>query len=62
MLQGRIYVTNCAGVTTVIKPGREYVELAMNELFGETYASLAVYKSSFLLRTSPFLFRLSNIP
>ena len=57
---GGIYLTNTGGVTTVIKPGREFVALATNELFGETYASLTVYKESFLLRTNPVLYRLSN--
>jgi outer membrane protein assembly factor BamB len=57
---GRLYLTSSGGVTTVIKPGREYVELAINELFGETYASLAVFEDSFLLRTNPFLFRLGD--
>ncbi|MEM1070118.1 MAG: PQQ-binding-like beta-propeller repeat protein, partial [Planctomycetota bacterium] len=57
---GRIYITSSGGVTTVIQPGREYKELAKNELFGETYASLAVYKDNFLLRTNPYLFRLSK--
>ncbi len=56
----RIYVTSCGGVTTVIQPGHTFVELATNELFGETSASLAVYQQSFLLRTSPFLFRLNR--
>ena len=58
--EGRIYLTSSGGVTTVIKPGREFVELAKNELFGETYASLSVYKNSFLLRTNPILYRLSE--
>lgn len=58
--EGRIYITSSGGVTTVIKPGREYVEIATNELFGETYASLSVYRDSFLLRTNPMLFRLSE--
>ncbi len=53
---GRIYFCNSAGVTTVIQPGPTYQELATNELFGETYASLAVYKDHILLRTNPFLF------
>ena len=53
---GRIYLTNSFGVTTVIQPGKEYVELAVNELFGETYASLGIYRNRLLIRTSPFLF------
>ncbi len=57
---GRIYFTSCSGITTVIKPDDEYIELASNELFGQSYASLAVYKQSFLLRTHPYLFRLAR--
>lgn len=56
----RLYFTSSGGVTTVIKPGREFVELATNELFGETFASLSVYSSSFLLRTNPILYRLGE--
>ena len=59
---GHIYFTNNSGVTTVIAPGREYVEVQKNELFGESFASLAIYRDSFLLRTNPFLFRLGNQP
>jgi len=58
--EGRVYLTSSGGVTTVIKQGREFVGLATNELFGETYASLSVYKNSFLLRTNPILYRLSG--
>ncbi len=56
----RIYITGSGGITTVIKPGREFIELAANELFGETYASLSVYKNSFLLRTNPILYRIGS--
>lgn len=58
----RIYFTNSAGVTTVIRPGHVFQELASNELFGETYASLVVYKDKFLLRTNPYLFCLEATP
>ncbi len=58
-VDGRIYFVNSAGVTTVIQPGHEYVELAHNELFGETYASPVVWNNRFLIRTSPYLFCLS---
>lgn len=60
--EGRIYFTNNSGVTTVIAPGHEYIELEKNELFGESFASLAIYHDSFLLRTNPFLFRLGKRP
>lgn len=57
---GKIYLTSSGGVTTVIQAGREYKELSTNELFGETFASLAVYQNSFLLRTNPYLFRITS--
>ncbi len=57
---GKLFFTNHSGVTIVLQPGKEYMELAKNELFGESYSSLAVYKQSFLLRTHPYLFRLKS--
>jgi hypothetical protein len=30
--------------------------LAVNELLSETYATFAVYRSNFLIRTNPFLY------
>ncbi len=56
----RIYMTTSGGVTTVFKPGREFVELATNEIFGETYASFGVYQESLLLRSHPFLYRIGE--
>jgi len=58
---GHIYFTSSDGVTTVIRPGRVYDELGKNELFGETYASLAVYRNHFLLRTNPVLYCLETV-
>ena len=58
---GHIYFTSKEGVTTVIRPGREYDEIGKNELFGETYASLAVYQNHFLLRTNPILYCLETV-
>lgn len=58
---GHIYFTSKEGVTTVIRPGREYDEISKNELFGETYASLAVYQNHFLLRTNPILYCLETV-
>lgn len=60
--EGKIYFCNSAGVTTVIQPGHQYVELASNELFGETYASPVIYKNQILLRTNPYLFCLESTP
>jgi outer membrane protein assembly factor BamB len=59
---GRIYFTSQEGITTVIRPGLVYSEIAKNELFGETLASLAVYQGMFLLRTDPNLYCLKRVP
>ncbi len=60
---GRIYFINSAGVTTVIQPGHRYIELARNELFGQTYASPVVWNNHLLMRTSPYLFCLrASVP
>jgi len=53
---GKLYFTSQEGVTTVLKPGREYHELAKNQLFGQTLASLAVCGESLLIRADRTLF------
>jgi outer membrane protein assembly factor BamB len=53
---GHLYFTSMEGETTVIRPGRTYDFVAKNQLFGESYASLAVYRNQFLLRTGLGLF------
>lgn len=53
---GRVYFTSKEGVTTVIGANKTFNEIAVNELFGETMASLAVYRDAFLVRTDPTLY------
>jgi outer membrane protein assembly factor BamB len=53
---GKLYFTSREGVTTLIRPGREYQEIAKNQVFGQTLASLAVYGEALLLRTDRTLF------
>lgn len=48
---GRIYISSEDGVTIVLEPGREYVELAKNELEGVFKASIAVAGRTFILRS-----------
>lgn len=55
---GRIYLSNTKGTTTVIAPGREYRELAENELDGELWASPAVTGNALVLRTKTHLYRI----
>jgi len=52
----KIYVTNKTGLTTVFKPGSVYTEIAKNQLFGETMATIAIAGESLLLRTDPILY------
>ncbi|MEQ1827222.1 MAG: PQQ-binding-like beta-propeller repeat protein [Pirellula sp.] len=51
-----IYFVSKEGITTVLRPGPAYVEIARNELFGQTLASMAVYDGKFLIRTDPTLY------
>jgi hypothetical protein len=56
----RIYLSNKKGTTTIIAPGREYKELATNQLDGEIWASPAVAGDSLLLRTKTHLYRIAQ--
>jgi outer membrane protein assembly factor BamB len=51
-----LYFTSEGGQTTVIEAGRTYREVARNQLFGQTRASLAVCGDSLLVRTSRVLY------
>jgi outer membrane protein assembly factor BamB len=57
---GRIYISNKEGKTTVIKPGREFRRLAVNELDGFLGASPAVAGKSLLLRSDTHLYRIEG--
>ena len=57
---GRIYFSNREGDTTVIQPGKEYKELAVNKLEGQHMASPAVLDDTLLLRTSTHLYRITS--
>lgn len=57
---GRIYVCNKEGETTVIEPGRTFRALAENEIDGEMSASPVVAGNSLLLRTETHLYRIGN--
>ncbi len=56
----RIYVGNKQGKTTVIKPGRTFEVLAVNELDDGLWASPAVADQSLLLRTTTHLYRIQQ--
>ena len=58
--EGRIYLSSMKGVTTVIKPGRSFQKLAVNQLDGEFWASPAMAGEALILRTKTHLYRLQN--
>ncbi len=57
---GRLYFSNREGETTVIRPGKQYEELASNKLDGQHMASPAVFENSLLLRTNTHLYRIGQ--
>ena len=58
----KIYFNSHEGKTTVVKPGSEYTELAVNTLDGQLMASPAVIGESLLLRTNSHLYRIGTKP
>ena len=57
---GRIYFLDEVGLTTVIAPGREFKELAKNQLEGRTLASPAFVDGVIFLRTDTHLYRIEE--
>lgn len=57
---GRIYILNEEGMTTVIAPGKEFRKLATNRLDAETLASMAVSVGSIFVRSHSHLYRIST--
>jgi len=57
---GRIYMSNKEGKTTIIKPGSPFEVLAVNELDGFLGASPAVAGTSLLMRTKTHLYRIQQ--
>ena len=62
LADGRIYLLDEDGKTTVVKPGRTFQRLATNVLDGSTLASMAVASGSFFIRTGTHLYRISASP
>jgi outer membrane protein assembly factor BamB len=58
--EGRIYFENEAGVTTVIKAGKEYEAVATNDLGERMLASPAIIDGAIFLRTENNLWRIQN--
>lgn len=57
---GRPYFFSVQGKTTVLAAGRDYKELAMNELDSGFMASPAVSGNALILRTKTHLYRIET--
>jgi outer membrane protein assembly factor BamB len=56
---GKVYVTNEEGVTTVVKAGPRFEVMAENKLDGYTLSSIAVSDGKLFLRTESYLYSLA---
>jgi len=57
---GRIFLSNHDGLTTVLQPGDSYQVLAENQLDGQLMASPVVVDNDLLLRTGTHLYRIGE--
>jgi outer membrane protein assembly factor BamB len=57
---GRVYVLDEEGQTTVVRPGPAFEKLATNVLQGATLASMAVADGAFFIRTDSHLYRIAS--
>ena len=60
LADGRIYLLDEDGTTTVVKPGHKFEKLATNRVDGRTLASLAVADGAIFLRTDSHLYRIER--
>jgi outer membrane protein assembly factor BamB len=56
---GRIYFLSEEGLATVLAPGKEFRQLARNQLEGSTYASIAPSLGSLFIRSDTHLYRIA---
>lgn len=56
---GRIYFLSEEGIATVLAPGKEFRQLAKNQLDGSTYASIAPSLGSLFIRSDTHLYRIA---
>lgn len=59
---GKIYLHNREGLTTVVKPGKTFAVLEKNQLSGKIFASLAAVDHALFLRTDAALYRIETKP
>lgn len=57
---GRIYFFGEAGTTTVVRPGKQFEQLAENHLDGRVLASPALVDQAIILRTATHLYKIRS--
>jgi outer membrane protein assembly factor BamB len=57
---GKIFFPSTTGNVLVIREGKQFYQLAENQLDGEIWASPAIYDNSLLIRTSKFLYKIGE--
>jgi outer membrane protein assembly factor BamB len=57
---GKLYFSNREGRTTVVQPGREYQEVAANDLDGQLMASPVALDGALFLRTQSHVYRIAE--
>jgi hypothetical protein len=60
LADGKIYVTNEEGLTTVVKAGPQFEVLAENDLNDYTLSSPAISDGHILIRTEKFLYSIGR--
>jgi hypothetical protein len=60
LADGKIYLLDEEGKTTVIAPGKKYEVLATNTLEGRTLATPAMVDQAVFLRTDSHLYRIEK--
>jgi outer membrane protein assembly factor BamB len=60
VVEGRIYFFSENGSATVIQPGKEYKQLAVNHLDGTIMSTPAISGKAFFVRTTTDLYRIEN--
>jgi outer membrane protein assembly factor BamB len=61
LADGRVYFLNETGETTIVQSANQYVEVARNQVEGETLASLAFGDGAIFLRSDTALYRIENL-
>ena len=60
LADGRIYISNEEGLTTVLQAGPEFRVLAENELIDYTLSSPAISDQHIFIRTAAFLYSIGK--